>query len=108
MVTAAYERPVYECVKPSDGSWKNRHRNARVTPPALDSPPNLSAARPITGPFDPRFYDLVGKLPEPTNEELMSTISGSMIEKTPKTPPQKPDDSANIAKYGWLGDDPRW
>ncbi len=26
------ERPTYECVKSSDGSWQNRHRHARVTP----------------------------------------------------------------------------
>jgi len=29
-------RPIYELVAPSDGTWKNRHRNARVTPPTPD------------------------------------------------------------------------
>jgi len=32
------EKPLYECVSPSDGSWRNRHRNARVTPPIPDIP----------------------------------------------------------------------
>ena len=37
MVIPILERPIYECVRPTDGSWKNRHRNARVTPPIDDS-----------------------------------------------------------------------
>ena len=31
------EKPIYECVKPSDGTWKNQHKNSRVTPPIFDA-----------------------------------------------------------------------
>ena len=31
------ERPIYECVAPSNGTWENKYKNARVTPPIPDS-----------------------------------------------------------------------
>ena len=31
--TKITERPIYECVKPDDGTWKNRYENSPVTPP---------------------------------------------------------------------------
>lgn len=37
------ERPIYECVTPSDGTWKNRHKNARVTPAIPDVPKSLQS-----------------------------------------------------------------
>lgn len=36
-MTAPQERPIYECMHPHDGSWKNKYKNARVTPPIPDS-----------------------------------------------------------------------
>ena len=104
MIAEIYEKPIYECVKPADGSWKNRHRNARVTIPIIKLQDFLEGQS-INSPFNPRFYDLTRELSEPTDEELLGTISRLPSEQNLS---KNLEPYADIAKYGWIGDDPRW
>lgn len=40
------KRPIYECVSPSNGTWANRYKDAKVTPPIPDHAPSSPSCTP--------------------------------------------------------------
>ena len=75
------EKPVYELVAPSDGTWINRWRNRRVTPPTPDAPrisDNAHQNR-MTVSMDEQIENTLAHLKEERDEHRDSRFPGVIV-----------------------------
>jgi hypothetical protein len=64
------KRPIYECVSPSNGTWANRYKNAKVTPSIPDPGRDTSFPR-----FSQEFEQTLDRIHQRTGEPKKDILS---------------------------------